>query len=115
MDLDDTTRGQLVKLARRSKARRTEFSADRPNDWRPVQVRNPDGLLDAYFTDKAAWELIASRIEDGHPLEIIKLDKPQGATGYVMKIDVEPGQPQVYVKLELGSGVIFGRSFHYSE
>ena len=32
-----------------------------------------------------------------------------------MKIDIEPGQPQLYIKLQLGSGVIYGRSFHYSE
>ena len=32
-----------------------------------------------------------------------------------MKIDIEPGQPQLYIKLQLGSGAIYGRSFHYSE
>ena len=32
-----------------------------------------------------------------------------------MKIDLEPGQPRVYVKLQLGAGRIIGRSFHYSE
>lgn len=32
-----------------------------------------------------------------------------------MKIDVEPGQPRLYVKLQPGSGKIIGRSFHYSE
>ena len=37
------------------------------------------------------------------------------ATGYVMKIDIEPGRPQLYVKLQLGSGQIIGRSFHYSD
>ena len=31
-----------------------------------------------------------------------------------MKIDIEPGQPQLYVKLQLQSGKIIGRSFHYS-
>ena len=32
-----------------------------------------------------------------------------------MKIDIEPGQPRLYVKLQLGSGKIIGRSFHYSK
>ena len=32
-----------------------------------------------------------------------------------MKIDIEPGRPQLYIKLQLGSGKIIGRSFHYSE
>ena len=93
----------------------TEFSVGRPTDWRPGQVRNPDGVLDTHFTDAAAWELIASRLEDGHPVEVVELRKPAGATGYVMKIDVEPRQPLLYVKLQLGSGKIIGRSFHYSK
>ena len=93
----------------------TEFSAARPTDWRPEQVRNPNGVLDTHFTPAAAWELIAARIEDGHPIETVELHKPRGATGYVMKIDLEPGAPQLYVKLLLGSGMIIGRSFHYSE
>ena len=115
LHLDDAIRHQLVVLARRANARTTKFSPDRPSDWRPEQVRTPDGVLDTHFTEKAAWDRIASSIEDGHPLETIQLDKPPGATGYVMKIDIEPGRPQLYIKLELGSGKIIGRSFHYSE
>lgn len=115
MHIDEATRRHLVVLARRKDARITAFSRDRPTDWRPGQVRNPAGLLDTHFTDAAAWELIASRIEDGHALEIVRLDQPPGATGYVMKVDLAPGQPQLYVKLQLGSGKIIGRSFHYSE
>lgn len=113
--MDEPTRHQLVVLARRKDARITDFSHDRPTDWRPGQVRNPAGLLDTHFTDAAAWELIASRIEDGHALEIVPLDKPQGAKGYVMKIALEPAQPELYIKLQLGSGKIIGRSFHYTE
>ncbi len=113
--IDNATRRQLVTLARRKRARVTAFSYAQPTDWRPGQVRNPDGLLDTHFTDTSAWELIASKIESGHPLEAIELEKPPGARGYVMKIDLEPAQPQLYVKLQLGSGKIIGRSFHYSE
>lgn len=115
MSLSPSIRHQMVVLARRGRARVTEFSRDRPTDWRPGQVRNPDGMVDTHFTDTAAWELIASKLEDGHPVEIVELEKPPGATGYVMKIDIEPGQPLLYVKLQLGSGKIIGRSFHYSE
>ena len=32
-----------------------------------------------------------------------------------MKIDLGRNVPKLYVKLQLGSGKIFGRSFHYSE
>ncbi len=102
----DSTRRQLAVLARRSHARVTAFSPERPTDWRPGQVRNPGGLLDTFFTDAAAWELIAERLEDGHPIETVEMRKPRGATGYVMKVDIEPGRPQLYIKLQLGSGTI---------
>lgn len=111
----ESVRRQLVVLARRSRARVTEFSPDRPTDWRPGQVRNPSGVLDTHFTDAAAWALIADRIEEGHPIETVELHKPKGSVGFVMKIDLEPGERQLYVKLQLGSGTIIGRSFHYSE
>ena len=93
----------------------TDFHPDRPTKWCPGQVRNPYGELDSYFTDASAWEYIATKLESGHPVKVMQLDKPQGAKGYVMKIDIEPEMPQLYVKLQLGSGKIFGRSFHYSE
>lgn len=50
-----------------------------------------------------------------HPVEPVPLRRPPGATGYVMKIRVDPRAPLVYVKLQLGAGKIIGRSFHYSE
>ncbi|MCY4051588.1 MAG: hypothetical protein OXE41_04940 [Gammaproteobacteria bacterium] len=88
---------------------------DRPTDWRPGQVRNPNGILDDYFTEAAAWEFIATNIESGHCVEVVELKKPAGAKGYVMKIDIEPEVPKLYIKLQLGSGKIIGRSFHYSK
>ena len=108
-------RHHLAVLARRPTARITEFSRGRPTDWRPGQVRNPAGSLDGYFTDAAAWDLIASKLEGGHEVEAVRLRRPAGRIGYVMKIELEPDQPMLYVKVELGSGKIFGRSFHYSE
>jgi len=113
--LSDATRHELVILARRSSARVTEFRRDLPSDWRPGQVRNPEGAFDACFTEASAWEFIASKLEAGHPVEILELQTPLGAKGYVMKIDIEAGAPRLYVKLQLGSGKIIGRSFHYSE
>lgn len=115
MNCADAIRHQLAVLASRPTARITDFSRSRPTDWRPGQVRNPSGSLDGYFTDAAAWDLIASKLEEGHKVEVVKLRQPAGRTGYVMKIELEPGQPILYVKVELGSGKIFGRSFHYTE
>lgn len=112
MTTDGAARRQL---ARRKRARTTDFHPLRPTKWQPQTVLNPEGVLDRYFTDATAWELIASRLDDGHPVETVALRLPPGTTGYVMKIDVSPGAPSVYVKLQLGAGTIIGRSFHYSE
>ena len=107
-------RHQLITLARRKRARVVGWSPVRPTDWRPHSVRNPGGILNTQFSDAAAWELIASQLEAGCEVETIILDKPPGAKGYVMLIELEPGRP-IYIKLQLGSGKIIGRSFHYSE
>ena len=118
MSVDDATRHQLASLARRPHKRKTKFSRDTPTVWRPHQVRNPDAALGPphdVFTDAGAWELIASRLEHGHDVEAVKLLKPAGGTGYVMKIMLEETRPLLYVKLQLRHGVILGRSFHYSE
>lgn len=92
----------------------TAFSRDRPTEWRPEQVRNLAGMLGGNFTDASAWEFIVAKLESGHPEEILQLHQSAGAKGHVMKIDMEPGTPQLYIKLQLGSGKIIGRSFHYS-
>ena len=42
------------------------------------------------------------------------LDKPPGRTGYVIKT-AGWGEEQIYIKLELGSGKVIGRSFHLSK
>ena len=89
MSVDDETRRQLASLARQSRKRNAKFSRDCPTDWRPHQVRNPDAALGPphdVFTAAGAWELIASRLEQGHDVEDVKLRKPAGGTGYVMKI-----------------------------
>ena len=114
-ELSQSIRHELITLARRSQARVTEFHSDRPVDWRPRGVKNPDGMVNDYFTDASAWEFIAAKLEEGHFVEIITLRKPEGATGYVMKVKIEVDKPLLYIKLQLGSGKIIGRSFHYSE
>ena len=73
------------------------------------------GRVPTHFDEDTAWTLIADRIEQGEPIEIVRLRQPEGVKGYVMKIDLEPDTPRLYVKLELGSRKVIGRSFHYSE
>ena len=64
-----------------------------PTDWRPGQVRNPPGSLDGYFSEGAAWDFIATMLEQGHEVEDVELRKPPGKTGYVMKIELEVSTP----------------------
>ena len=109
------TRRQLALLAKRPGARATAFSQREPTDWRPSQVRRPEGGFSPYFTDAAAWELIAGKLEAGHEVTVVELRKPPGAKGYVMKIDLGQDSPTLYVKLQLRPGQVVGRSFHYSE
>ena len=112
--LDEITH-QLIVLSERNDARVTDWTRDRPTDWRPEQVRNPNGMLDTHFTDTSAWELIATQLRAGCVVEVVELRKPPGARGYVLKIPIESGRPYVYIKLQLGAGKIIGRSFHYSK
>ena len=113
--VDEATRGQLVRAARNARTRTTAFTSQRPTDWQPTQVRNPDGILDEYFTDAAAWEFIATRLEAGEEVEVIPLRKPRGAKGFVMKIKLQSDRPKLYVKLQMGARGIIGRSFHDSK
>lgn len=88
-----------------------------PVSEQPVQRRathDPASGFDAPFTNAGAWELIAAKLESGHDVEAVALRKPAGATGYVMKIEIDPAAPLLYVKVELRAGRILGRSFHYS-
>lgn len=104
---------QLAILCRRSRSRIVPRSHERPCRWYPTEVRRPDS--EYYFTDAGAWEFIADRIEAGDPVEEIVLDHPPGKSGFVMKIPGVDANLVIYVKLELGGGIVFGRSFHYSE
>ena len=92
MSISESIRHQLITLARRKNARVVDWSPERPTDWRPQSVRNPGGILDTHFTDAAAWELIASQLEAGYEVETIILEKPPGAKGYVMLIELEPDE-----------------------
>ena len=114
-DINAETRRQLAQFARSARTRTTDFSPNEPTDWRPTQVRRPEGGFSPYFTDAAAWELIADKLDAGHDVDVVELRKPPGAKGYVMKIDLGRDVPPLYVKLQLRRRQVVGRSFHYSE
>ena len=103
-------RHELVVLARRRRARKVVFSPESPCKWHPTSVIDPQ--TSAPFTAAGAWEFIADLLEKGHPIERIELRKPPGKAAYAMEVPTEQGD--IYIKLQLRSGVVLGRSFHYS-
>ena len=102
-------------LARRPESRRSSFSRIRPTKWLPREIRKPTAFPFEYFTSSEAREFIATKLEEGNPVEVMSLANPPGKIGYVMKIRLGDEIPLLYVKLELGSGIVYGRSFHYSD
>jgi hypothetical protein len=105
-----SVRHQLAILCRRKKSRTSEWSRDRPTEWRPTSVINPeDGQP---FTDAGAWEFAAACLERNEPLHPVELEAPAGKWAYAMA--VREGSRVIYIKLQLGSGKVIGRSFHYS-
>ena len=108
----ESIRRELAVLARRKKARVVTWSPEMPSDWRPYQIRNPSSGLP--FTEEGAWHFIAELLESGHPIEEVILHKPPGKRAYEMHVELGPALPKLYIKLQLGSGKVIGRSFHYS-
>jgi hypothetical protein len=99
-------------LARRKECRIIPRSQEMPCDWQPTTITNPSSGI--CFTDTTAWNRIADLAETGCPIEEMQLDQPKGETGYVMKVKLDEKQPELYIKVQLKRGKIFGRSFHYS-
>lgn len=110
---DDEVRKLLIRYANFSRTRIVPYSSEMPCDWRPQQTVDPRS--GEVFTDAGAWEFIVECMANGHDIKTIELRKPPGKRGYVMKIPGEGGRPAIYVKLQLGSNRVFGRSFHYSD
>ena len=83
-----------------------------PCHWHPTTVTNP--VVGIPFTDISAWHLIAELAEGGHKLEERVLEQPSGEKAYVLCVRLEANMPELYIKVQLKNGNIFGRSFHYS-
>ncbi len=110
-DVPQPIRREAALLARRKKARSTQFTPEAPCEWRPQTVTNPaDGNP---FTPDGAWEFIADQLENEKQIvRYVELRKPPGKKAIVMIVAQSDGD--VYIKVQLGSGAIKGRSFHYS-
>lgn len=101
-------------LATRCRSRRTrtaEFSRSAPTEWQPRTLRDPRHP-EEYFTDESAWEFVAECLDGGCPVEIVDLRHPPGKKAYVFKVAGISASDVIYVKLQLGSETVIGRSFH---
>ena len=68
----DEIRSRLIRLIEQRGKRRTEWTKERPTEWRPSEVFDPE--FGVFMTDPRAWEFIRERLEAGSCLESIALD-----------------------------------------
>jgi hypothetical protein len=85
--------------------------------WRPERVYDPRRKRKQTFCGHAPWEFICELIEAGTEIEVIRLDIPRGADGWVIKCSGGRHSVKgIYIKLQLdGDGYVIGRSFHYDD
>ena len=98
-----------MRLCGQSWSRTSVFSRTAPTHWNPGEVVDP--ASGQPFTDEGAWLHVQSLIAGGCNIVPVVLEKPPGKTGWVMRFADGIGA-NVYVKLQLGSGLVIGRSFH---
>ena len=88
----------------------------RESRWTPQEVFHPKKKRDRVFVAREAWDFIVECLESGVEIEVIKLDIPKDADGWVMKVPTDKFPRPIYIKLQLNDdGFVLGRSFHYSD
>lgn len=110
----EAARPQMAKLASTRRSRTTEFSEKFPTEWQPRAVVDPRSTSGEVFTDDSAWEFISELLSSGYPIKEIDLKHPPGKKGYEMVVSGANGKRDIYIKLQLRSGEVHGRSFHES-
>lgn len=108
MSVPANIREELVRLCSSGRTRKAEFSPKMPCHWNPWEAKDEDGQP---LTSIAAWDAVHTTLLTDCVVTAIELDKPPGKTGYWFHMTDAAGQ-RIYVKLMIGSGVVFGRSFH---
>jgi hypothetical protein len=111
----DEIRRRLIALVQKKGRRKQDWTQQRPTDWRPAEVHDPEWKV--CFTTPRAWDLILNWLEDGRPVETKEMTLRNGETVWVHVMIEQLGNQLIYVKLEiLGGGQhVFGWSFHISE
>ena len=105
-------REQLALLCRRGRNRRVALNL--PCDWHPMTVYNQRTGMP--FTEAEAFEAIADALlEATIEVTVVTLRIPPGKTAYELLIPQPNGCAPIYAKVQLGSGQVLARSFHYSD
>ena len=105
-------RTELARRASSRKTRRVHFTPRRPCRWNPTSLCAPDS--GEPFTPDSAWTFIVANIHSGAAVEVVVLRKPPGKRAFVMLLEGARGE-SIYIKLEILSDVVLGRSFHLSD
>lgn len=77
-------------------------------------MRDPRSPTKELFTEDGAWSFVADAIESGVDIQQIELQLPPGKKAYVMLLPGCEANQWIYVKLQLRSNDVLGRSFHIS-
>src|SRR5947208_15781383 len=102
--LPPQVREELRRLAASSRTRVVPATRSEPCDWKPWTVKHP--RTGEYFTDAGGWEFVAEILATDVEVELVVLEKPKGKTGYVIKTPGCPGEPEIYIKLRIGTGAV---------
>lgn len=103
---------ELIRLARNRGTRNTAWSPSIPCDWAPQSVWDP--RFDMFFTDEGAWNYIVDLLESGHVFTEVKMHKPPDTIAYETCAHLSTNGGEIYIKVQVLRGRIFGRSFHNS-
>ncbi len=85
--------------------------------WQPERVYDPRRKRKQSFCGDEPWEFICELLQAGVRIEVIKLDIPKDADGWVVKTSGgRHMEKDIYIKLQLDDdGYVIGRSFHYDD
>jgi hypothetical protein len=92
--IDDSIRSELIRRARDKRSRQNVTTSAEPCQWYPYRVLHP--MLGIPFTDVSAWNYIVDLLSAGHHVCVIKMQKPPGQLGYVLKTPGYKGCPDIY-------------------
>lgn len=93
--------------------RKANFTRWRPTDIRPWEFTNPETGYP--LSRQGMWAEVVRLLKTDVPLGRVVLRQPAGEVAWDFVTELWPGQPLLYVKLQLLSSTVRLRSFHPSK